>query len=88
MISTLLKAELLGAGETWRVLESLLLHVGLALLDWSVSGGVGIMNCVPVKLRVFFSGESSSGADLFLGLVFGSAGEESMSSIADILYRK
>jgi hypothetical protein len=82
MISTLLKAELLGVGETWRALESLLLHVGLALLDWSVSGGVGIMNCVPVKLSGFFCGESSSGAGRFLGLVFGGAGEESISSIA------
>jgi hypothetical protein len=81
--STLLKAELLGAGDAWRAPGSLL-QVGLALLDWSVSGGVGIMNCVPVKLSGFFCGESSCGAGLFLGLVFGSTGEDSISSMGDI----
>ena len=40
------------------------------------------MNWVPVKFSGFFAGESSSGAGRFLGLVFGSAGEESISSIA------
>ena len=37
------------------------------------------MNCVPFKLSSLFSGESSSGAERFLGLVY--TGEESMSSI-------
>ena len=58
-----------------------LLQVGLALLDWSVSGGVGIMNCVPVRLSGFLIGDSSSGAGRFLGLVFGKAGEDAISSI-------
>lgn len=43
------------------------------------------MNCVAFKLSGFFSGESSSGAARFLGLV---NGEESISSIGSFQFNQ
>jgi len=77
---TLLRAELLGAGEA--ALPSSCPALGLALLDSSVSGGVGIMNCVPLRLSGFFEGENSCGAGRFLQ--FGEGGDETKSSMAAI----
>lgn len=57
----LLRVELLGAGEAALALP----FAGLVLLEWSVSGGVGIMNCVPLRLSGFFEGDVSSGAGRF-----------------------
>lgn len=57
----LLRAELLGAGDA-ALAHSL---SGLVLLELSVSGGVGMTNCVPLRLRGFFAGDVSSGAGRF-----------------------
>ena len=53
---------------------------GLALLDWSVSGGVGITNCVPLRLSGFFAGDDvSSAAGRFR--FCGETGEDTISSM-------
>ena len=57
---------------------------GLALLDWSVSGGVGITNCVPLRLSGFFAGEDvSSAAGRFR--FCGETGEDTMSSMKSVV---
>jgi hypothetical protein len=71
----LLRSELLGAGDAALTLPL----AGLVLLELSVSGGVGIMNCVPLVLRGFLEGDVSSGADRFR--FCGDAGEDTMSSM-------
>jgi hypothetical protein len=75
----LLRAELLGAGDAALVPS----FPGLALLDWSVSGGVGMTNCVPLRLRGFLEGDASSCAGRFR--FCGETGEETMSSMGSYI---
>ena len=74
----LLRSELLGAGDAALALAL----AGLVLLELSVSGGVGIMNCVPLVFSGFFEGDVSSGADRFR--FWGDAGEDTMSSMGEV----
>lgn len=76
----LLRAELLGAGDTARVPS----FSGLALLDWSVSGGVGMTNCVPLRLSGFFAGDEVSSAAARFRFC-GETGEDTMSSMGRVL---
>lgn len=79
--SIILLRTLLGAGDAARSSSSLLwLVFGLALLDSSVSGGVGIMNWFPLRLSGFWKSLwSSLGAGRFRRFVSG--GDETISSI-------
>jgi hypothetical protein len=71
-MSTLLSVDILGDGEAGRSV-TWLPDSGLVLLESSVSGGVGMANCVPFRLSSFLEGESLSGAPRFLE--FGGDGE-------------